>query len=161
MNAVALLPTAPLLERALGPNVDVVVSAASSPRQMVGEVLRAAAQDSAYRHFRGRSSDELGDTAFGITVLALVFDSDEKASRTFSAVAEAAHLRTRVGSADVAVETADGTNGLVSYWGFVRREQAIVVVTLDTLHPLRTSIADLRAMVLAVAERMEEMAGRT
>jgi hypothetical protein len=87
--------------------------------------------------------------------MALVFDAPEKAAHTFAQVARAAHLSTDVDGSHVAVETVTGPTGLVSYWGFLHRRQAIVIVTLDTVDPQHVSIADLRSLVSQIAVRLQ------
>ena len=98
------------------------------------------------------------DRPIAVGALALVFDSDVKAERTFAQVADAAHVRAQVDGCAVAVETVTGAGGLVSYWGFLHRDAAIVVLTLDTVDPQYVSVADLRALVSVTAERLEAAA---
>lgn len=125
---------------------------ASSPARTgavsgISGVLQAAAVDSAYRRYTGVVQADEEALPASVTIMALVFDGPELASRTFGVVAEAAHMRTQVNGSDVAVETVSSPQGLVSYWGFVHRDEAIVVIALDTLDPQRLSIADLRTLV--------------
>jgi len=122
-------------------------------RESVGDVLRSAAADSAYRQFRGQLVLNEEPRPLTVSQLALVFESDVIAQRTFDQVAAAAHLRAEVDHCEVAVETV-ATAGLVGYWGFVHRDRAILVLTLDTLDPQHVSVADLRGLVLAAAGRM-------
>ena len=122
-------------------------------RDSVGDVLRSAAADSAYRQFRGQLILNEEPRPLTVSQLALVFESGVTAQRTFDQVAAAAHLRAEVDSCEVAVETVS-TAGLVSYWGFVHRDRTILVLTLDTLDPQHVSVADLRGLVLGAAGRM-------
>jgi hypothetical protein len=111
--------------------------------------------DSAFRRFTGQVEVDGHSSPVTAGVLVLVFDSPEKAQRTFSQVGQAAHLRTEVEGCNAAVETVTSSNALVSYWGFVQREDVITVLTLDTVDPQEISVADLRSLVSAVGRRLE------
>jgi hypothetical protein len=111
--------------------------------------------DSAFRRFTGQVEVDGHSSPVTAGVLVLVFDSPEKAQRTFSQVGQAAHLRTEVEGCNAAVETVTSSNALVSYWGFVQREDVITVLTLDTVDPQEISVADLRSLVIAVGRRLE------
>jgi hypothetical protein len=157
VNATVLLPNEREVMTALGPRiqVDAPTTAGSSA---VGEVLRAAAVSSAYRHFVGRLHLDDRQHALVVGSLGLIFDSAEKAERTFAQVAQAAHLRIQLGSCEVAVETVTAASGVVSYWAFVHLRESIVVLTLDTADPQEISMSDFRLLVSSVAERMESVA---
>lgn len=148
-----LLLTAGEVRAALGLQARVEVGAGASP-PAPGEVLRAAATDSAYRRFTGTSSSGEVTHPLAVSILVLVFDAEDKALRTFSQVAQAAHLRAPVDGCDVAVETVTAPSGLISYWGFVHRAEVIEVITLDTLDPQQLSIADLRSLVTLAATKL-------
>ena len=94
-----------------------------------------------------------------MAVLALIFDSSEKAGRTFTQVAQAAHLRTEMDGAEVAVETVTAPSGLVSYWAYVHRDSAIIILTLDTLDPQQIAMSEFRGLVVRAAERLAAEAG--
>ncbi|MGI8827032.1 MAG: hypothetical protein ACR2JC_15590 [Chloroflexota bacterium] len=155
-RAERILPTDQEIAVALGPRVEMRADRDQSAPKGVGDVLRDAAIDSAYRRYRGRVllADEERPVAVG--ALALLFDSSQTALRTFSQVAEAAHLRTQMGDASVAVETVTSRAGLVSYWGFLQTGDVIMIVTLDTVDPKEVSITDLRSLLTAAAHRLEE-----
>jgi hypothetical protein len=159
VDATALLPGEREIVTALGPRVQ-LEPPTTTGSSTVGEVLRAAAVGSAYRHFVGRLN--LDDKQHPIVVgsLGLVFDTAEKAARTFEQVGQAAHLRIQLGACDVAVETVTAPNGVVSYWAFVRLGEGIVVLTLDTTDPQEISMSDFRLLVSSVAERLEAAAER-
>ncbi len=157
IHAEALLPTLDEVREALGDRVSIEELPGRSAAQSVGDVIRAAARDSAYRHFRGRLSAGEADRPIVVSAMVLVFDSADPASRTFGEVAKAAHLKTQVDGCDVAVETVAGANGLVSYWGFLQRGPALVVLTVDTLDPQQISITDLRSLVTVMAGRLEAL----
>lgn len=123
--------------------------------QPLGEVLRSAAADSAYVRFTGGAIVDGDERPVTVGSLALVFDSGSKADRTFGQVAQAAHLRTEMEGASMAVETVTGAAGLVSYWGYVHRGPAIVILTLDTLDPQEISMTEFRSLVLRTAERLD------
>lgn len=154
IKAETLLLSASDVAGALGPRAQVAIAQAQSPAQSIGDVLRAAATDSAFRNFRGSLTADGVDHPLAAGILALVFDVPAKADRTFGQVAKAAHLRTQLEGANVAVETVTAPSGLVSYWGYVQRGAALVIVTLDTLDPQYVSIADLRSLVAATADRL-------
>lgn len=135
-----------------------VEAAPGGPSGEVGEVLRAAAVDSAYARFRAGAAVQDVQIPVVVGILALVFDSDVKAERTFGQVAAAAHLRHELEGCQVAVETATSPQGLVSYWAFVYRGPAIAVLTLDTVNPQDVSMSDFRPLVLRVAERLNAVA---
>jgi hypothetical protein len=92
--------------------------------------------------------------------MALIFDSKATATHTFDQVAAVAHLRAQLNGSDVAVETVTAPGGLISYWGFVHKDEAIVVLTLDTLDPQRVSVSDLRTLASATAKRLEAAVAR-
>ena len=152
-RAERLLLTEQEIIRALGSDAYVRADAEAGP-SAVGEVLRAAAVESAYRRFRGRIVVEDVERAITISCLALVFDSEAVTDRTFRQVAEAAHLRTRLNDVDVAVETVTAPSGLVSYWGYAEAGSVIVVVTLDTVDPREVSIAELRSILSVLVTRL-------
>jgi hypothetical protein len=118
-------------------------------------VIQAAAKDSAFRRFTGEVALPDGERPVTVSAMALIFDSAALAARTFDRVAEAAHLRAKLDGCDVAVETVTSTGGLVSYWGYVHRDAALVVLTLDTLDPQHISVADLRSLTRVAADRLE------
>jgi hypothetical protein len=138
----------------LGPSVRVSAAVGQPSPESIGEVLRAAAVDSAYARFGGASSSESEERPVAVGLLALVFDSPTTAGRTFDQVSQAAHMRTEIDECSVAVETVSGAGGLVSYWGFVHRGSAIVVVTLDTVDPQTVSMTQFRSLAIATAERL-------
>jgi hypothetical protein len=154
-SATGLLIPVGDLEQALGPGAELEPSKNSAAVGPLGEVVSAAARDAAYRSFTGHVTLEGSSRPVTVGEMALVFDSEATALSTFDQVARAAHLRTRMSDSGVAVETVTATNGLVSYWGYVHRGNAIVVLTLDTVHPLDISMSTFRSLVLAGAERIE------
>lgn len=129
----------------------------SLPERTAGGTLRAAAVDSAFRRFGGEVTLDGAPRPAAVSVMALIFDSVATATHTFAQVAEAAHLKTQVDGCDVAVETVTGSGGLVSYWGFVHRDEAIVILTLDTVDPQDVSVSDLRALVVAAGRRLQSV----
>jgi len=150
-----LLPAAHDIERALGPNVRVEPVAENAAMQNIGAVAAAAAEDVAYRSFRGQIVfDDVG-RQIAVGELALVFDRTAKAENTFARVADAAHLRIRLGASNVAVETVTAPNGLVSYWGYVQKDEVLLILTLDTLDPQDVSMTSFRALVTLGADRLE------
>ncbi len=157
MNAESLLLTASEAAAALGPRARLSLAQGQVSEKSIGDVLRAAASDSAYRHFRGGVTVDGIDHPMAAGIMVLIFDLAAKAEHTFREVAQAAHLRTQVEGADVAVETVTAPSGLVSYWGFVHQGAALVILTLDTLDPQYVSIADLRSLVAATASRLTAM----
>ena len=144
------------IARALGSEAQVEEDRSPTPSAL-GQVLQAAAIDSAYRRFSGRYGPE--PTPFAVAELALVFDSAATAAKTFDHVAEAAHLRMHMEGADVAVETVTAANGMVSYWGYVHLGAIITVLTVDSLDPQQVSIASLRALVTQAVGRLEAAKG--
>lgn len=155
VKAEALLLSLEDVRVALGSDVRVEnVEGPTSPSG-TGQVLRAAALDSGYRQYSGNLIGEEGKRPVAVSFLALVFDSPSKASRTFTQVADAAHLRTQLDGASVAVETVTAAGGLVSYWGFIHKSEAIVVLTLDTVDPQRLSVGDLRSLATLTVARLE------
>lgn len=159
MKAQALLPTASEVQSALGVDVPVESSDGGAPAS-AGNVIKAAASDSAFRRYATHLSDESGDSPVAASIMALIFDSSDRAAQTFSRVAEAAHLRTELDGSNVAVETVTSAGGLVSYWGYVQKREALVVVTLDTLDPQRVSVGNLRSLAKITAERLETAIGQ-
>lgn len=156
MKAQALLLTPRDIQSALGPRVHVEsASPAQQGGPVAGDIIRAAAMDSAYRRFTGDLTTDGTSLPIAVSVMALVFDTLDKVRRMYSQVAQAAHLRTQVQECEVAVETVTAPNGLVSYWGFVHLGKAIVIVTLDTLDPQQLSVADLRSLVTVAARKLE------
>lgn len=155
LRAESALLTTGEVQRALGTDVRVEAAEADGQQPEIGNVIKAAAVESAFRRFPGRTSDDGPERPLAVTEMALVFDSGEKALRTFSHVAQAAHLRAEVDGCSVAVETVTAPSGLVSYWGFLHKEETIVILTLDTLDPQKFSVGDLRALVAAAAGRLE------
>jgi len=131
---------------------------ASSPH--AGDFIKGAAADSAFRQFAGTIQVGEGTRPVSVSEMALIFDSKEKATHTFDQVAAVAHLRAQLNGSDVAVETVTAPSGLISYWGFVHKDEAIVVLTLDTLDPHRVSVSDLRTLASATAKRLEAAAAR-
>jgi hypothetical protein len=121
----------------------------------IGSVVAAAARDAAYRSYTGKISVEDTERPLAVGTMALVFGSVDTAERTFANVASAAHMRTRVSESSVAVETVTAQNGLVSYWGYLQRNDWILILTLDTMDPQIVSMTDFRSLVTAAAERME------
>lgn len=155
MNAESLLLTNEDVRLALGENARIDPGNAAPTPTSIGQVLRAAATDSAYDRFVGVSVGEGPERPLGVSSLALVFDSDETSTRTFGQVAQAAHLRTEIEGAAVAVETVTGQRGLVSYWGYVHRGPVITVLTLDTLDPQAIAMTEFRSLVVRAAERLD------
>jgi hypothetical protein len=155
MNVDTLLLSTAEIQRALGPEVHLADSSKRAQVQALGDVLGATAIETAFRSVSGVLHSETGDIALAVATLALVFDSDERASATFNSVGQVAHLRTKVGSSMVAVETVTAPSGLVSYWGYVHHGHVMVIVTLDTLDPQRISMTDFRAVVTLTADRLE------
>jgi hypothetical protein len=156
MNAATLLLTPQEVRDALSIPVLVERGQYKRPPQNVGNIVRTAAADSAFEHFNGHLLLDDEEKPFAVSIMALVFDAAGKAEHTFQQVATAAHLRTQLDGCNVAVETATAPSGLVSYWGFVQRSNALVIVTLDTINPRVLSIADLRSLVTATARHLTE-----
>jgi hypothetical protein len=160
MNVDALLLSSTEIQRALGPEVRLHDSSKRAQVQALGDVLGATAVETAFRSVSGVLESETGDVALAVATLALVFDTEDRASATFNSVGQVAHLRTRVGASMVAVETVTAPSGLVSYWGYVHHGQIMVIVTLDTLDPQKISMTDFRAVVTLTADRIERQVGR-
>lgn len=158
LRAGALLPTLDEVQKALGPAVH-VESPSGQTIGGLGDVIRSAAVDSGFRRFSGQMTQGDQTAPIAVSALALVFASRDIASRMYSHVAEAAHLRIQLSGCDVAVETVSSKRDVVSYWGFLHRDQVIVVLTLDTLDVQPVSIADLRSLVLATADKLERVVG--
>lgn len=142
------------IQAALGPRIRLLPAAGSVAPTTLGNILRQAARDSAFHSFSGFVNLDGKDRPVGVSEMILEFDMEVKAMQTFDRVAAAAHLRTTVNRSEVAVETAAGEAGLVSYWGFIYRSNTIVVLTLDTFDPQHLSMADFRALVVLGAERL-------
>lgn len=155
MRAESLLFGLADVRDALGPRVQLEVARENGSSTGVGEVVRSAAADSAFRRFKGTVTLDGQSRPLAVSGLSLVFDTPAKAARTFEVVAEAAHLRTRLEGCSVAVETVTSPAGLVSYWGFLWLDEAIVIVTIDTVDPQQVSITDLRSLVMVAARRLE------
>jgi hypothetical protein len=153
VKAAGLLLTEDDVRLALGADIH-ADAAAERPAGDVGEVLRAAAVDSAYRRFTGAASGDGEEAPVAVGALALIFDSENRARHTFERVAEAAHLRRELAGCQVAVETVTASGGLVSYWAYVQRAEAIVVLTLDTLNPQSVSMTEFRTLAMRTAERL-------
>ncbi len=143
------------IEAALGENVRIEPTKRPSAMGSVGSLLGSTAVSTAFRSFAGMLHGESSELPIAVGSLALVFDSESKAGVTFDHVAQAAHLRTRIGECLVAVETTTGANGLVSYWGYVSLRSSILVLTLDTLDPQALSMSDFRTLVTLAAEHLE------
>ena len=146
------------LKNALGSQVRLQASREPGAAVSIGTVVAAAAHDSAYRAYSGQVSVEGTDRPIAVSTMSLVFDSVEKSERTFSQVAAAAHMRTRIGDCNVAVETVTATSGLVSYWGFLQFRECMVILTLDTMDPQIISMTDFRSLTTQEAERIETVA---
>jgi hypothetical protein len=159
MNADSLLLSTAEIQRALGPEVHLTESSKSAQVQALGDVLGATAVETAFRSVSGVLHSEIGDIALAVATLALLFDTEERASATFNSVGQVAHLRTRVGASMVAVETVTAPTGLVSYWGYVHHARVMVLVTLDTLDPQRISMTEFRAVVTLTVDRLERQVG--
>lgn len=150
-----LLPTSVEVQKALGRAVMMEEAERAGSLPPVGDVIKSAAVDTAFRRFLGTLDADGATLPVAVSVMALVFGSVERAGHIFAQVAGAAHLKAEVDGCTVAVETAAGPSGLVSYWGFLHRADTIAVVTLDSLDPQRLSVADLRSLVRVVAARLE------
>ncbi|HEX6506312.1 MAG TPA: hypothetical protein VF221_01655 [Chloroflexota bacterium] len=159
MNADALLISTDEIQSALGPTVRLTDSRKPGQVQAVGDLIGAAAIETAFHSVNGVYASESGESAIAVGTMALVFDSERRAASTFNSVGEAAHLRTRLGNSMVAVETVTAPSGLVSYWGYVHYGAVIVIVTLDTLDPQRISMTEFRALVTLAASRLERRVG--
>ncbi|MBV9279157.1 MAG: hypothetical protein JOZ41_03665 [Chloroflexi bacterium] len=155
LTARSLLPTEDEVRVALGPDVRLEPASSTAPAGGAGGVIKAAAADSAFRRFAGSLLQAPEPSPMAVSALALVFESAPMAMHTFTQVAEAAHLRVQLDGSSVAVETVTAPSGLVSYWGFVHRDRAIVVLTLDTVDPQRLSVGSLRSLASIAAKRLE------
>lgn len=155
MNVDSLLLSSTEIQRALGPEVQLADSSKPAQVQALGDVLGATAIETAFRAVTGTLHTETVDIALAVATLALVFDTEERASATFNNVGEVAHLRTKVADSMVAVETVTAPSGLVSYWGYVHHGHVMVVVTLDTLDPQYISMTEFRTVVTLTANRLE------
>lgn len=156
MNAAALLLESGEVGHALGPEVTVEPGREHRAMTAIGGVVAAAASDAAYCSFGGYLAPAGVRRPIAVGEMALVFDTCSTAEQTFDHVAGAAHLRTRVGDCNVAVETVTAPNGLVSYWGYLQRRDSIVVLTLDTLDPMSISMSTFRSLVTLGVERLEK-----
>src|SRR5579872_6824016 len=143
------------IRHALGNQIRLQTSKQPGAAASIGSVVATAAKDAAYRSYSGSISVEGTDRPVAVGTMALVFDSEGTAQHTFSQVAGAAHLRTRIGESHVTVETVTAPSGLVSYWGYLQRRQCLLVITLDTIDPQILSMTDFRSLVTAGAERAE------
>lgn len=124
----------------------------------IGNVVDRAASDAAYRSFGGHVILDEAQRPVAVGEMVLVFDVLEKATNTFSHVAEAAHLRTRLGGCEVAVETVTAASGLVSYWAFIHFQHVIAILTLDTVDPNDVSMTSFRSLVTLWLEKVESTA---
>ncbi|GAC1445070.1 MAG: hypothetical protein NVSMB52_05270 [Chloroflexota bacterium] len=154
MAAERLLLGGTEVQRALGSNGRVDVSREPGSIQSLGNLVSAAAADSAYRSFSGYIVAESGSKPVTVAQMALAFGTGSTAEAVFDHIAQAAHLRIRMGESNVAVETVTAASGLVSYWGFLQRGCAIVVLTLDTLDPQDVSMSHFRDLVTAASCRL-------
>jgi hypothetical protein len=154
-TAFRLLLTREQILASLGHRVRLQVSKEPGKAQSMGSVVAAAAPDSAYRSYAGTVPMEDSERPIAVACMALVFDGPAKSEHTFSQVAAAAHLRTKLGDCNVAVETVTSATGLVSYWGFLQLQQCMIILTLDTVDPHTISMTDFRALVSAAAEHMQ------
>jgi hypothetical protein len=141
---------------ALGPGVFVEVGEANTPVQHLGTVLGAAAIASSYRSYSGRAAGDDLSIPIKIGLMSLVFADTAIAQRTFGQVANASHLRTKLGLIDVSVETVTASSGLVSYWGYLFLGRVLTIATLDTLDPTRISMTEFRSLVTRLADHIEE-----
>ncbi len=155
MSAADLLVDSSEVRDALGPEVTVEPGREHRAMTAIGGVVAAAASDAAYRSFGGYLVLAGARRPIAVGEMALVFDTPITAEQTFDHVASAAHLRTRVGDCNVAVETVTAPSGLVSYWGYLQRQDSIVVLTLDTLDPLTISMTTFRSLVTLGVSRLE------
>jgi hypothetical protein len=120
----------------------------------IGDVLQAAAADSDYVRYAGSVADGDDERPVAVGCMVLVFADGAVAARTFDQVAQASHLRSELGGAQVAVETVPGANGLVSYWGYVQSGSVMAVLTLDTVSPQQIAMPEFRALMSRSAERL-------
>lgn len=155
MNAASLLLTQDDVRFALGSAIGITAAAGNWATQPLGEVLRAAAVDSAFTRYTGGAVVNGEDRPVAVGSMVLVFDGPETAARLFDQVGQAAHLRAEVEHVPVAVETVTAPSGLVSYWGFAHQGQVILIVTLDTLDPQEVSMSEFRSLVMRAVERMD------
>jgi hypothetical protein len=158
MKVSSLLLTREDVQQALGPAVSIAQSKAHKAVDTIGSVVAVAARDAGYRSFSGHLTVNGAQRPLAVGQMALLFDQVPVAVRTFTQVAQAAHLRTRVGAADAAVETVTASTGLVSYWGYLHCQEAIIVLTLDTVDPQEVSMSTFRSLVIRAAERLEQQA---
>ena len=154
-----LLISAADVREALGVGVFVEVGGEPSPGQQLGTVLGAAAVATAYRSYSGRAALEDGSVPIKIGLLVLVFASAAISHKTFAQVASASHLRTKIDSLEVSVETVTAPNGLVSYWAYLHRGPILAIATLDTLDPGRVSMTEFRSLVTRFADHLEKSLG--
>jgi hypothetical protein len=154
-TASRLLLTREQILESLGHRVRLQVSKEPGKAQSMGSVVAAAARDSAYRSYAGAVPLEDSERPVAVACMSLIFDAAIKSERTFSQVAAAAHLRTKLGECSVAVETVTSATGLVSYWGFLQLAECMVILTLDTVDPHTISMTDFRSLVSAAAEQMQ------
>lgn len=143
------------ISAALGPSIYLEPSRQQRASSGVGEVLAAAARDVAYSGFSGYFHQESERSPVAVTELALVFDTQETAEKTFSHVAQAAHLSLPIGACQVAVETVTSAQGLVSYWGFAQHGRNLLVLTLDTINPQDVSMTMFRALMTLATDLLE------
>jgi hypothetical protein len=146
--------------RALGPGAALESSKEPGRAEAMGGLLAGAATASAFRSFSGRMEGNEDSVPIAVGSMVLLFARSQQADSTFERVGGAAHLRTQIGASNVAVETAAGANGLVSYWCYVQVGRAFLVLTLDTLDPQRASMTDFRRLVTAAADRLERRAAQ-
>ena len=155
MKATAALLPLPVAREALGDEVRLQAGTDDQAVRSLGSIIAAAASDAAYRSLSGHLVLAGVERPVAVAQMVLVFDSSDKAEKTFNTVAEAAHLRTRLRDCQVAVETST-TSGLVSYWGYIQYGPNLVVLTLDTLDPQVLSMTSFRSLVSAAAERLTQ-----
>ncbi len=154
MKAASLLLEAGEIDRSLGPTLFIEPSREHSAMSAIGGVVAAAARDAAYRSFSGYVVVDGARRPVAVGEMALVFDAVAIAEKTFSGVANAAHLRTQVDGCSVAVETVTAPSGLVSYWGYLQHAEGLIVLTLDTLDPNVISMSTFRALTSLGARRL-------
>lgn len=154
LNAETFLLTEQNVVDALGPGIVLLPSDQDPAPPGMGGLIEAATIDSAFRRFTGTVAVPDGVRPMAVSVMALLFDAPFLATRTFSQVAKAAHLRAPLEGTVVAVETVTAPSGLVSYWGFLHRGRAITILTLDTLDADRLTVADLRSLAVVAAEKL-------
>jgi hypothetical protein len=123
--------------------------------QQIGNVLGTAAISSAFRSFTGGVLESEDTVPLQVGQMALVLADELVAARTFDRVAQAAHLRTKLGATDVSVETVTASSGLVSYWCYLSLGPVLVIATLDTLDPVRVSMTEFRSLVTHLSDHLE------